>query len=917
MERGKVQGEKNLKALNEVMANSNHPVRKILGLPRKAFESKRMTSWLVVLFIGAIVTIGSEFASNAVGIILGILVLLVATWSIKQSGFRIYHIIKFNRLLSSILWMLIFIISILSVISIIMLISLAFQPDKDIYIQPFNANADKNLSGDTIANLLRFDLQKIKAINEQDLVASSFQPNALNSEVSAPSKNSPQAFNYYMSPISSGTNPINYRFLELGTTVSTGGISLSVGQVLFTLKEHIFSERTITGGIQKSDPDISVIAFLYDPYNQGSVTSWEVKRSLPRDSQSYDELITAMVEDLAFQIANDLSKRGSTPNENYPHTSQAFKYLTLCREADHRYNATLDIKDLSQALDFVYSAKRIEPDYLASSKLLSGLGITYSNLNAYNEAEQIFQNVSDLDPAEGAFDLGTIYFMQGRYSKAIDSYSRATQFNPHYSDAWGNKGNALNIVGRYNESIQAYDKVIEIDPRDARAWNNKGLILTRLGKYNESIKAFDKAIELNPQNWYQWINKGIALGIVGRYNESIQAYNRAIDILNETIEINPSNATTWYNKAATLLYLGKYNESIVASDSTIQLNPNYAMAWVNKGDALGVRGMYNESIQAYNRAIDIFNETIEINPKDELAWNNKGLILTRLGKYNESIKAFDKAIELDPNYARACGNKGLSLKILGRFNKSIEAFDRTIKLSPQYALPWRDKGLLLRLMGKYNESIKASDKAIELDPRYAVSWADKAYSLFALGKYNESIKYVDEAIKLDPKNAEYWRVKGISFASLKDYNNSVSALGNAINLAPANGELWTNLGDVYYGLGQYNNSIKSYDRAIELNQSNGDAWDKKSISLQALGRDLESLNAYTMAKKLGLSNAELMDNMASAFYLSGKYNESIEASDRAIKENPKYSVAWIDKSATLRALHRNSEADSALAMAYK
>ena len=46
---------------------------------------------------------------------------------------------------------------------------------------------------------------------------------------------------------------------------------------------------------------------------------------------------------------------------------------------------------------------------------------------------------------------------------------------------------------------------------------------------------------------------------------------------------------------------------------------------------------------------------------DDKSWYSKGSALYNLGKYNEAIQAFDKAIELDPDYAKAWCSKGTAL----------------------------------------------------------------------------------------------------------------------------------------------------------------------------------------------------------------------------------------------------------------
>ena len=50
--------------------------------------------------------------------------------------------------------------------------------------------------------------------------------------------------------------------------------------------------------------------------------------------------------------------------------------------------------------------------------------------------------------------------------------------------------------GNYEEAIQALDKAIELDPNLSNAWNNKGKALNALGRATEAEAAFAKANEL-------------------------------------------------------------------------------------------------------------------------------------------------------------------------------------------------------------------------------------------------------------------------------------------------------------------------------------------------------------------------------------------------------------------------------------
>ena len=46
--------------------------------------------------------------------------------------------------------------------------------------------------------------------------------------------------------------------------------------------------------------------------------------------------------------------------------------------------------------------------------------------------------------------------------------------------AWVYKGNVLSDLNKFDEAITAYDKAIEINPQSSEAWNNKGKALNKL-----------------------------------------------------------------------------------------------------------------------------------------------------------------------------------------------------------------------------------------------------------------------------------------------------------------------------------------------------------------------------------------------------------------------------------------------------
>jgi len=75
-------------------------------------------------------------------------------------------------------------------------------------------------------------------------------------------------------------------------------------------------------------------------------------------------------------------------------------------------------------------------------------------------------------------------------------------------------------------------------------------------------------------------------------------------------------------------------------------------------------------------AINCLNKAIKLDPEYAKAWQKKGAILNDRGRYKEAVKCFDKVISLKSRSAEAWNNKGIALEALGRESEAEKAFAR-------------------------------------------------------------------------------------------------------------------------------------------------------------------------------------------------------------------------------------------------
>ena len=80
-----------------------------------------------------------------------------------------------------------------------------------------------------------------------------------------------------------------------------------------------------------------------------------------------------------------------------------------------------------------------------------------------------------------------------------------------------------------------------------------------------------------------------------------------------------------------------------------------------------------------------------------------GTVLHDQGKLDKAIEAYNKAVLLEPDYAKAYSNMGLTLQSQGKLEESIEAYNKAIALNPDNADAHKNLSFALLNIGKLKE----------------------------------------------------------------------------------------------------------------------------------------------------------------------------------------------------------------------
>jgi tetratricopeptide (TPR) repeat protein/tRNA A-37 threonylcarbamoyl transferase component Bud32 len=321
----------------------------------------------------------------------------------------------------------------------------------------------------------------------------------------------------------------------------------------------------------------------------------------------------------------------------------------------------------------------------------------------------------------------------------------------------------------------------------------------------------------------------------------------------------------------------------------------------NKGGSLGNLGRFAEALACYDRAL-------AIDPQFARVWVNKGVVLERLGRYDEEIACCDRALAIDPQYKDAWFNKGVALGKLGRYDEALACLDRALAIDPQDAKTWVNKGNALSGLGRPDEALACLDRALAIDPQYGDAWLNKGVALGALGRYDEEIDCCDRALAIDPQDKDAWFNKGVALGKLGRYDKEIDCYDRALAIDPQYGDAWANKGVALGALGRYDEEIDCCDRALAIDPQDTEAWYNKGVALGALGRLDEALPCYDRALAIDPQYRDAWYNKGLALWSLGRYDEAFPCFDLVLAIDPQHAIALYSKGTVLGRLGRYDEA---------
>lgn len=114
-----------------------------------------------------------------------------------------------------------------------------------------------------------------------------------------------------------------------------------------------------------------------------------------------------------------------------------------------------------------------------SAIIANKTGIAYHHMLELGVARKYYERATKLDKkyAEALNNLGTVFYAQKNYRRAISQYQKALKESPDSASIWSNLGTAEFARKKYDEAMKCYEKALSLDPDVFERRGTAGVLL--------------------------------------------------------------------------------------------------------------------------------------------------------------------------------------------------------------------------------------------------------------------------------------------------------------------------------------------------------------------------------------------------------------------------------------------------------
>ena len=229
----------------------------------------------------------------------------------------------------------------------------------------------------------------------------------------------------------------------------------------------------------------------------------------------------------------------------------------------------------------------------------------------------------------------------------------------------------------------------------------------------------------------------------------------------DTLAKNPTSFMAHNNLGALLNRRGDFAEAEAHLLQSIELKPGFYDSVVNLAKA-------HEGQLELEEATRLYRQATEINPLKPEGWNGLGATAGMMGELDRSEEYLLKAIEHDPEYAKAHANLATLHSARGELSKAELGFTAAIQLDPELIEARGNLARVLMAQQKTDEATTVLTDLLKLEPDNVSAILNLGVIAAGQNQYRKAAEYFERLIEIDDGNAKAHYNAGAMYDQLGD-----------------------------------------------------------------------------------------------------------------------------------------------------
>jgi len=243
----------------------------------------------------------------------------------------------------------------------------------------------------------------------------------------------------------------------------------------------------------------------------------------------------------------------------------------------------------------------------------------------------------------------------------------------------------------------------------------------------------------------------------------------------------------------------------------------------SRGMGLYDRGLYAEAIAEFERVLKSVSQ--QDAPERKLAsfymgesYANLGLAHLRMRMYQRAEEELRFALVLHPEYADLNFHMGVVYYKQGKLEDAALSFEKAISINPGYAKAVLYLGLS-RLQRHDPAGIANVREAAEMQPAYRDARYVRAMEMWEAGEPRQTILLIEDLVETDVDASARLQERGLEFLREGKYDEAAEVLSEAADMHPQYADIRNYLGQGYLGQGMVDLAMGQFQRALDINPS--------------------------------------------------------------------------------------------------